>query len=214
MRLAGVRYAPGGKLLLDGFDLELAIGGFTALVGRSGCGKSTLLRLVAGLRRPDAGTITGVPERKAMVFQDPALLPWLDVRANVALPGRYGPIGDVAAAIRRVGLAGHEDALPKTLSGGQRMRVSLARALVARPELVLLDEPFAALDGVTRRSVQAAFLDLRAEERWTVLLVTHELEDAARLADRVLALAGPPLRVMRDDRAPAVDVDLLAEALA
>lgn len=202
IRLAGVRYAPGGRALLDGFDLELAPGGFTALVGPSGCGKSTLLRLVAGLRAPDAGRVDGVPARKAMVFQDPALLPWLDVRANVALPGRYGPIGDVDAALSRVGLAAHARALPATLSGGQRMRVSLARALVARPELVLLDEPFAALDGVTRRAVQAAFLELRAAERWTVLMVTHELEDAFRLADRVLALDGPPLRVLRDEAAP------------
>lgn len=214
IRLAGVRYAPGGRVLLDGFDLELAAGSFTALVGPSGCGKSTLLRLVAGLRAPDGGTVDGVPARKAMVFQDPALLPWLDVRANVALPGRYGPIGDVDAALSRVGLAAHARALPATLSGGQRMRVSLARALVARPELVLLDEPFAALDGVTRRAVQAAFLELRAEERWTVLLVTHELEDAFRLADRVLALDGPPLRVLRDEVGPpGEDVERRMEAL-
>lgn len=195
VRVRGLRWAPGAPVL-DGFDLELRPGEVTALVGRSGCGKSSLLRLIAGLRRPDGGTVEGVPARKAFVFQDAALLPWLDLRANVALPGRFGPIGDVDEALARVGLAGHGDKLPRALSGGQRMRASLARALVSRPELVLLDEAFAALDGMTRRAVQAAFEALRAEQGWTVLMVTHELEDAALLSDRVLAVDGPPLRVL------------------
>lgn len=199
----GLTWAPGGRVLLEGFSARFEAGRITALVGRSGCGKSTLLRLVAGLRRPDAGRVEGVPARKAMVFQDAALLPWLDARANVALPGRYGPIGDVDAALARVGLGGSGHALPRTLSGGQRMRVSLARALVANPELVLLDEAFAALDGVTRRAVQAEFLALQAELGWTVLMVTHELDDAVRLADRVVALDGPPLRVVEEVAVPA-----------
>lgn len=197
IRLDAVRYAPDGVPLLDGLSIALAPAATTALVGPSGCGKSTLLRVIAGLR-PFTGSITGVPERKAFVFQDPSLLPWLDVRANVALPGRYADIGDVDLALAQVGLEGMADRLPGALSGGQKMRVSLARALVARPRLVLLDEPFAALDGVTRRQVQAVFEALRERERWTVLLVTHELDEAVRLADRVLALAGPPLRVVDD----------------
>lgn len=193
-----VGYAPGGRVLLDGFDLTITPGAITALVGPSGCGKSTLLRLVAGLRAPEGGSIRGVPARKAFVFQDAALLPWLDTRANVALPGRYGPIGDVDAALAAVGLTAQSRQLPATLSGGQRMRASIARALVSTPELVLLDEAFSALDGVTRRAVQETFLSLQARHGWTVLLVTHELDDAARLADRVVALAGPPLRVVAD----------------
>lgn len=198
MKAVGVRWAPGGAPILDGFDLALGPGSITALVGRSGCGKSSLLRLFAGLRAPDGGAIEGVPARKAFVFQDAALLPWATLRANVALPGRFGPIADVDGAIRRVGLEPHADKLPGALSGGQRMRTSLARALVSQPEVVFLDEAFAALDGITRRAVQTEFLELQAEHRWTVLLVTHELDDAAWLADRVLAVDGPPLRVLAD----------------
>jgi NitT/TauT family transport system ATP-binding protein len=170
----------------------------TALVGPSGCGKSTLLRVVAGLVPLDEGRVVGVPDAKAFVFQDAALLPWLTVRENVGLPGRYRAIGDIDEALEMVGLEGLGGRLPRTLSGGQKMRVSIARALVARPNLVLLDEAFAALDGVTRREVQASFLALQEELGWTVLMVTHELEDATRLADRVIALGGPPLRVLDD----------------
>ncbi len=193
-----VRYAPDGRVLLDGFSLQMELGKVTALVGPSGCGKSTLLRVIAGLRPLDGGALRGVPARKAFVFQDAALLPWLDARANVALPGRYAPIGDVDAALAAVGLSAQAAQLPRTLSGGQRMRVSIARALVCNPELVLLDEAFSALDGVTRRSLQETLFDLQRANRWTVLMVTHELDDAVRLADRVVALAGPPLRVVAD----------------
>ena len=165
IRLDGVSWAPDGhtgphRFVLDRFDLAVEPGRITTIVGPSGCGKSSLLRLLAGLRAPDAGRVTGVPDRKAFVFQDAALLPWLSLRANVALPGRFGPIADVDDALARVGLAAHADKLPAALSGGQRMRGSLARALVARPELVLLDEAFAALDGLTRAAVQREFLTL------------------------------------------------------
>lgn len=223
IRVEGLTYRPGGTAILDGFSAAFAPGSITALVGRSGCGKSTLLRMIAGLRPADGGQIFGVPDRKAFVFQDAALLPWLSARANVALPGRYGEIGDVEAALSAVGLTDQAQKLPAALSGGQRMRVSLARALVSRPSLVLLDEAFAALDGLTRRAVQATFLDLAAEHRWTVLLVTHELEDAVRLADRVIALDGPPLRIVDDVRlflprpraaADPTVVDRLERALA
>ena len=202
MRLEGVGWAPDGDPIVRDLDLALRDGAITAIVGSSGCGKSSLLRLVAGLRAPDTGRVVGVPARRAFVFQDPALLPWLDLRANVALPGRFGPIGDVDGAIARLGLAPHAHKLPGALSGGQQMRASLARALAAGAELVLLDEAFAALDGITRRAVQRVFLDLAETERWTVVLVTHELEDAVLLSDRVLAVAGPPLRVVADVPVP------------
>lgn len=202
IRLDGVTWAPEGHPVLDRFDLSLEEGHITAIVGPSGCGKSSLLRLLAGLRAPDAGRVTGVPDRKAFVFQDAALLPWLTLRDNVALPGRFGPVGDVEQALARVGLDGHADKLPAALSGGQRMRGSLARALVARPELVLLDEAFAALDGLTRAAVQREFLTLQAEHAWTVVMVTHELVDAVRLSDRVVAVSGPPLVVRADLAVP------------
>jgi ABC-type nitrate/sulfonate/bicarbonate transport system ATPase subunit len=202
--LQAVRWSPPGtpgapgRLLLDGFDLTLATGKVTAILGPSGCGKSTLVRLLAGLRVPDAGTIAGLPERKAMVFQDAALLPWRTLRENVALPGEFGPIGDVDEALAAVGLTEHAEKLPRQLSGGQRMRGSLARALVARAELVLLDEAFGALDGLTRASVQDAVEALSRAQGWTVVMVTHEPADAARLADRIVLVDGPPLRVVAD----------------
>jgi NitT/TauT family transport system ATP-binding protein len=198
IHLDAVSWAPDGQPILDRFSLVLERGRITAVVGPSGCGKSSLLRLLAGLRKPDAGRVTGVPPRKAFVFQDAALLPWLTLRENVALPGRFGPIGSVDDALARVGLTLHAGKLPAVLSGGQRMRGSLARALVARPELVLLDEAFAALDGVTRNAVQAEFLALQAEQGWTAVLVTHELADAVRLSDRVVAVSGPPLEIRAD----------------
>lgn len=205
--MEGARLALGGQPVLDGFSAAFHRGRVTALVGRSGCGKSTLLRVVAGLQALDAGRVHDVPPDRAFVFQDAALLPWRTVRQNVALPARYrrpGPLGgevgalDPDEALALVGLEGLGERLPRELSGGQKMRVSLARAVAARPALVLLDEAFAALDGLTRREVQDRFLDLQEEFGWTVLLVTHELGDACRLADRVLALDGPPLRVLDD----------------
>lgn len=198
LNLTGLVYRPNGQPILDGYSLQIATGSIVAIVGRSGCGKSTLLRLIAGLRPLDGGQISGVPARRAFVFQDAALLPWRTARENVALPGEFGPISDVDAALSRVGLSEHAHKLPAALSGGQRMRVSLARALVSRPEVVFLDEAFAALDGLTRRAVQQEFLTLHAEHRWTVILVTHELEDAVWLADRVIAVDGPPLHTLLD----------------
>lgn len=198
IRLDGVSWSPDGTPVLAGLDLTLEEGRVTAIVGPSGCGKSSLLRILAGLRAPDSGRVTGVPARKAFVFQDPALLPWLTLRENVALPGRFGPVGNVDDALARVGLDAHAGKLPAALSGGQRMRGSLARALVARPELVLLDEAFASLDGLTRAAVQREFLALQAEHGWTVVMVTHELTDAVGLSDRVIAVSGPPVVVRAD----------------
>ncbi len=196
--LRGATWGPGGTPILDRFDLEVASGTITALLGPSGCGKSSLLRVIAGLRPLSAGTVERAAARVSFVFQDPSLLPWRTVRQNVALPAEFGPVGGVDAAIAAVGLAAHADKLPAALSGGQRMRASLARALVSRPDLLLLDEPFAALDHATRAEMQALVLQAHAETGCTVVLVTHDVPDAARLADRVLLVEGPPLRVRRD----------------
>ncbi len=198
IRLDAVTWAPDGQPVLDRFDLALDPGRITAIVGPSGCGKSSLLRLLAGLRPPDGGHVSGVPARKAFVFQDAALLPWLTLLENVALPGRFGPIGSAAEALDQVGLAEHANKLPGALSGGQRMRGSLARALVGRPEIVFLDEAYSALDGLTRLAVQREFLGLQELYGWTVVMVTHELSDAVRMSDRVIAVTGPPLRIRAD----------------
>jgi sulfonate transport system ATP-binding protein len=182
----------GERTVLDGLDLELARSEFVILLGRSGCGKSTLLRLLGGLDRPDGGTID-VPRRRAIVFQEPRLLPWQRVWRNVTIG-----LHDVdARAVARdvldeVGLAERAEAWPKTLSGGEAQRVSLARALVADPELVLLDEPFAALDAITRLRMHDLVRDLRAKHDAAMLLVTHDVDEAIALGDRVV--------VMRDGR--------------
>jgi ABC-type nitrate/sulfonate/bicarbonate transport system ATPase subunit len=204
IRLDGVSWRPGGVDVIEGLSLSFAPGRITALLGRSGCGKSSLLRVVAGLRAIDAGRVSGRPARVGFVFQDPALLPWRTARENVALAVPRGEPADAAARVLdAVGLGGHLDALPATLSGGQRMRVNLARALVSRPQLLLLDEPFAALDPATRADMQRLVLEAVDELGCTVLLVSHDRPAAARVADRILLLEGPPVRVRLDLDAPA-----------
>ncbi len=201
LTVAGACWRPDGASIIEGFDLSLEPGRVTAVLGPSGCGKSSLLRLLAGVRALDGGSITGRAARVGFVFQDPALLPWRSVRQNLALPAELGVVtekGAIEAAIEAVGLGGHADKLPSALSGGQRMRVSLARALLTRPELLFLDEPFAALDLATRREMQRLVLDAHASLGCTTVLVTHDVADAARLADRVLRVDGPPLRVVAD----------------
>jgi ABC-type nitrate/sulfonate/bicarbonate transport system ATPase subunit/ABC-type nitrate/sulfonate/bicarbonate transport system permease component len=199
-------WLPGGVRIVEDFSLEVAAGSIVAIVGRSGCGKSSLLRLVAGLREKSGGELIGVPEQKAFVFQDPALLPWLTVLENLALvaklQGRVCSEAELAEVLKRVGLQGQGQKLPAMLSGGQRMRVSLARVLLSKPKLVLLDEAFAALDFATRRAIQRDFLACAQAEQWTVLLVTHDPEEALLLADRVLLVAGPPVKVLEDKLNP------------
>jgi ABC-type nitrate/sulfonate/bicarbonate transport system ATPase subunit len=206
IRIEGLSWRPEGRPVLDEFSVGFAHGRLTAIVGPSGCGKSSLLRLIAGLRPADGGRVLGRMGPQAFVFQDPALLPWLTLRENVLLPNTLsGDAPDPAAAqstLVELGLADHAEHLPAALSGGQRMRASLARALLARPSLVLLDEPFAALDRLTRRALQALVLERSQGEGWTTLLVTHDLGDAARLAQRVLVVDGPPLRVVADIPCP------------
>ncbi|MCU1652317.1 MAG: transporter ATP-binding protein [Pseudonocardia sp.] len=180
----------GERAVIDGLDLDIRPGEFVALLGRSGCGKSTLLRILAGLDSEIDGLAT-VPRRRAVAFQAPRLMPWKRVWHNVVLglPGRP----DRALAQRyldEVGLSAKTTVWPKTLSGGEAQRVSLARALVREPELLLLDEPFGALDALTRVKAQQLVADLWARHRCAVLLVTHDVEEALLLADRVLVMDG------------------------
>lgn len=202
----GKRFA-NGFTALAGVSLEVARGEVVAVVGASGCGKSTLLRLVAGLELPSEGTIRvggkelrGPSPEIGVVFQEPRLMPWLRLRDNVAfgLPRRL-PRAERArlarAALERVHLGRAANALPKTLSGGMAQRAALARALVTRPPVLLLDEPFSALDALTRQALQDELLRLWTEDRPTLLLVTHDLDEALYLADRVIVLGGQPSRV-------------------
>ena len=195
------RWNPDAPPLVEGFDLRCEAGRVTALVGASGSGKSTLLRLMAGLETPEHGSVStgaGEPGALAMVFQAPTLLPWTTVRGNVCLPlellGRAAD--EVDAALERVGLLDAADKLPRELSGGMQMRASLARALVTRPSLLLLDEPFSALDAITRRRLHGVFS--AAWRDATVVLVTHDIDEAVLLADRVVVLGGTPLEVAAD----------------
>ena len=177
------------RTVLDGLDLTIASEELVVLLGPSGCGKSTLLRLLAGLDRPDGGTVE-VPKRRAVVFQADRLLPWQRVLPNVTL-GLHGPDAKERgrAALVEVGLGRRTKAWPKQLSGGEAQRVALARALVAEPDLVLLDEPFAALDAITRIRMHDLVRNLRHQHRAAMLLVTHDVAEAIALADRILVMS-------------------------
>jgi sulfonate transport system ATP-binding protein len=180
----------GENAILRGLDLQIRPGEFVALLGRSGSGKSTLLRTLAGLDPAPAGTLT-VPAVKSVVFQEPRLLPWKRVWRNVTLGMRSAePRKRAEAALAEVGLSHRLNAWPLTLSGGEAQRAALARALVREPALLLLDEPFAALDALTRIRMQALVTELWRAHRPAVLLVTHDVEEALMLADRVLVLEG------------------------
>ena len=186
--IRGLTRSFGGPNILDGLDLELQAGSFTALLGRSGSGKSTLLRTLAGLDPAPAGTVS-VPAERAVVFQEPRLLPWKKVWRNVSLGLRHGdPRAKASAALAELGLSHRLDAWPLTLSGGEAQRVALARALVRDPKLMLLDEPFAALDALTRLRMQALVGRLWQQHNLTVLLVTHDVDEALLLADRAVVL--------------------------
>ncbi|ROP39530.1 ABC transporter ATP-binding protein [Saccharothrix texasensis] len=180
----------GPRRVLAGLDLDVADGEFVALLGRSGCGKSTLLRILAGLDADVEGTFS-VPARVSVAFQQPRLLPWRRVWRNISL-GLTGVDGRGRAvaerALAEVRLADHADAWPSTLSGGEAQRVSLARALVREPELLLLDEPFGALDALTRLAMHHLVEQLWREHRPAVLFVTHDVDEALLLADRVVVL--------------------------
>jgi sulfonate transport system ATP-binding protein len=178
----------GPRTVLDGIDLTVAPGEFVALLGRSGTGKSTLLRILAGLDRDFSGSVRAAVDR-AVVFQDARLVPWQRVLSNVTL-GLRDRDGDHRArqALEEVGLAEHVRAWPSTLSGGEAQRVALARALVRQPRLLLADEPFGSLDALTRLKMHALLAELYARHRPAVLLVTHDVDEAIVLADRIAVL--------------------------
>jgi len=187
-RVRGLRRVFGSRPVIDGLDLDVQSGEFVALMGASGAGKSTLLRILAGLDRDIEGEVA-IAARRAVAFQAPRLLPWKRVWRNVVLGLPGGPDRRRALrALAEVGLADRADAWPKTLSGGEAQRASLARALVRDPALLLLDEPFAALDALTRLNAQDLVSGLWRRHRPAVLLVTHDVDEAILLAERVLVM--------------------------
>jgi sulfonate transport system ATP-binding protein len=199
----------GDVAALHGINLEVARGEIVSLVGTSGCGKSTLLRIVGGLDFPSLGQVwiddeaVQAPRPEiGIVFQEPRLMPWLTVADNVkfGLQGLQRTLCDelAAEAIHKVGLEAFAGALPKQLSGGMAQRVAIARALVTRPQILLLDEPFSALDAFTRTKLQEHLLAIWAEMRPTMLFVTHDVEEALALSDRVIVMRGQPGRIHRD----------------
>src|ERR1700756_3568548 len=197
---------PNGVRALDGVSLEVGPGSILVIVGGSGCGKSTLLRAISGLDTPTQGRvaldgepITAPHEKIGIVFQEPRLLPWLSVARNVGfgLAGRAKPerSARVKAQLDRVGLADKATVWPRELSGGQAQRVAIARAFVTRPEVLLLDEPFSALDAFTRTDLQDHLLDLWADAKPTLIVVTHDVDEAIVLADRVMVMGARPGRI-------------------
>ncbi|MEU7042176.1 ABC transporter ATP-binding protein [Streptomyces varsoviensis] len=188
VRVSGLTRSFGNRAVIDHLELSMGQGEFVALLGRSGCGKSTLLRVLAGLDREIEGEVF-VPRRRAVAFQAPRLMPWKRVWRNVllGLPGRPAR-ARAEEALREVGLGHRTDAWPATLSGGEAQRASLARALVRAPDLLLLDEPFGALDALTRITAQRLVAELWQRRGCAVLLVTHDVEEALLLADRVLVM--------------------------
>jgi NitT/TauT family transport system ATP-binding protein len=205
-----------GTIALKELNLTIADGEFVSLLGPSGCGKSTVLRLIAGLGQLNTGQIEwgGKPDRKlarklAFVFQEAALMPWATVWQNVYLPLKLAGItqraaaAEVAEAIELVELQGFEQAYPRELSGGMKMRVSIARALVTQPDVLLMDEPFGALDEMTRSRLNSDLLELWSQKRWTVAFVTHNIYEAVYLSNRVVVMAARPGRVIAE---VAIDV--------
>jgi NitT/TauT family transport system ATP-binding protein len=200
-----------GVAALSGLDLEVRAGEFVSLLGPSGCGKSTALRLIAGLSQAGTGTIQrrGVEGdgETGFVFQEPTLMPWADVTANVRLPldltGAAASSGAVERALVRVGLADFATAYPRELSGGMKMRVSIARALVTEPPLLLMDEPFAALDEITRFKLNNDLIGLWHELRRTVIFVTHSVFESVFLSQRIVVMTPRPGRVFADIAIPA-----------
>src|SRR6478736_7194850 len=205
----------GSRVVIEKLNLRIDRGEFVALLGESGCGKPTLLRALAGLDSIQGGRIVA-PRRPAVVFQEHRLLPWDSLWRNVSL-GLQAPDARqrAAAALSEVGLAERLDDWPRNLSGGQAQRVALARALVQEPELLLLDEPFAALDALTRIRMHALVRELVADHRPGVLLVTHDVDEAIALADRILVMRQGAIafehRAIRDGSAPISRAELLGE---
>ena len=213
--LSAQKTYPDGTHALQSVDLRVEEGEFVTLLGPSGCGKSTLLKMIAGLLEPSDGrllrwrkpvslTHPSSDHRLAFVFQSPTLMPWASVQSNVRLPldlagvAREQADARVTQALQMVGLAGFATALPRTLSGGMQMRVSIARALVTEPQLLLMDEPFGALDEITRHNLDAELLGLWAAQKLTVVFVTHSIHEAVFLSTRVVMMAARPGRVVEE----------------
>jgi NitT/TauT family transport system ATP-binding protein len=200
-----------GTVALNGLSLDVRDGEFVSLLGPSGCGKSTALRIVAALSAPSAGTIEWPAGRVGLgfVFQDPTLMPWADVMNNVGLPLKLAHTGEdktrtaVTQALSRVGLADFAQAYPRELSGGMKMRVSIARALATEPQLMLLDEPFAALDEITRFKLNNDLLRLWQELHRTVIFVTHSVFESVYLSQRIVVMTPRPGRVFTEIAIPA-----------
>jgi len=200
-----------GTVALDGLSLDVSDGEFVSLLGPSGCGKSTALRLIAGLNTPSAGAVEwpGGRGKIGFVFQEPTLMPWADVAANVRLPLKLAhadPAKAQAAAMQaltQVGLADFAQSYPRELSGGMKMRTSIARALVTEPQLLLMDEPFAALDEITRFKLNNDLLTLWQSLRRTVIFVTHSVFESVYLSQRIVVMTPRPSRVFADIGIPA-----------
>ncbi|MDH1264033.1 ABC transporter ATP-binding protein [Pseudomonas sp. GD03944] len=206
LNLQNIHKAYAGVRVLDDVSLSLAPGEVVSLLGPSGCGKSTLLRIAAGLDRAFTGELElnpllqfGPGSGIGVVFQEPRLMPWLTVAQNVGFAdGWVAEDKWVQQLLRDVGLQGRGEALPKQLSGGQAQRVAIARGLYGKPQVLLLDEPFSAVDAFTRMKLQDLLVELAARYDIAVLLVTHDLDEAFYLSDRVLILGGTPSRVQRE----------------
>jgi NitT/TauT family transport system ATP-binding protein len=200
VRLRGVRKVyDGGVAALGPVDIDIKRGEFVSLLGPSGCGKSTALRIIAGLAMPTAGNVELSPDaRIGFVFQEPTLMPWATIRDNVRLPLQLARVPDAQtharaeAALAQVGLAAFADAYPRTLSGGMRMRASLARALITHPDVILLDEPFAALDEITRFKLNDDLLALWRGLGKTIIFVTHSVFESVYLSQRVIVMTPRP----------------------
>jgi len=197
-----------GTIALDGLNLDVRDGEFVSLLGPSGCGKSTVLRIISGLSPATSGAVTwpAGEARLGFVFQEPTLMPWADVAANVRLPIKLAhkqDSGAVANALGRVGLSAFAQSYPRELSGGMKMRVSIARALVTEPQLLLMDEPFAALDEITRFKLNNDLLTVWQAVRSTVIFVTHSVFESVYLSQRIVVLTPRPGRVFAEIAIPA-----------
>ncbi|MDP9045210.1 MAG: ABC transporter ATP-binding protein [Pseudomonadota bacterium] len=212
--LSAIKTYPNGTHALQAVDLRIEEGEFVTLLGPSGCGKSTLLKMIAGLLEPSDGRLllwrkpvslaAAATHKLAFVFQSPTLMPWASVQGNVRLPldlaatPRAEADARVAGALELVGLEKFADALPRALSGGMQMRASIARSLVTEPQLLLMDEPFGALDEITRHKLDAELLDLWSAKRLTVVFVTHSIHEAVFLSTRVVMMAARPGRIVEE----------------
>jgi NitT/TauT family transport system ATP-binding protein len=206
VRIDGVSqsFSRTGPPVLDGVDLTVAPGEFVCLLGASGCGKSTLLNLMAGLNQPTAGRVEVAAERPALMFQEPALLPWLTAVGNVELALKARGVGraerrtEARRLLDLVNLGGQSDKRPHELSGGMRQRVALARALAQDSSVLLMDEPFAALDAITRDVLHEELIRVWAEQQVAVVFVTHNVREAVRLGQRVVLMSSRPGRISRE----------------